>query len=98
MAWLERDRPNGPYQIVFRFGNRRIKRSARTKSEREANEIAARVDRRLKLVEQGEFAIPADADVATFVMSEAKQNGKPKAGGIMASINRDEFIDNKNGD
>jgi len=78
MAWLERDRPDAPFQIVFRYGNQRIKRSTRTKNERDANEIAARVDRRLQLIQQGELSIPDDADAATFLMSETKRNGKPK--------------------
>lgn len=78
MAWLERDRTDGPFQIVFRYGNQRIKRSTRTKIERDANEIASRVDRRLQLIEQGELHVPDDADVATFLMSETKRNGKPK--------------------
>jgi integrase len=79
MAWLERDRPSSPFQLVFRYGNQRIKRSTKTRNERDANEIVARVDRRLELIERGELTIPDDADVATFLMEETKRNGKPKA-------------------
>ncbi len=72
MAWLERDRPNGPFQIVFRYAQQRVKRSARTRDEREATELAMRVDRKLRLIEQGDLAIPNDADVVTFLMSDGK--------------------------
>lgn len=72
MAWLERDRPNGPFQIVFRYGKQRIKRSARTKDEQEATQLAVRVDRKLRLIEQGDLALPDNADVVTFLLSDGK--------------------------
>lgn len=72
MAWLERDRADGPFSVVFRVGSRRIKRSARTSNEREASEVALRVERRLRLIEEGELVVPEDVDVATFVMSEIR--------------------------
>ena len=74
MAWLEKDRVDGPLFVVFRVGERRVKRSARTSVEREANEFALRIERRLRLIEEGELAVPDDVDIATFVMSET---GKP---------------------
>ena len=39
MAWLERDRPDGPYLLVARVGEQKLKRSTRTKDEELANEI-----------------------------------------------------------
>lgn len=81
MAWLERDRSKGPFQIVIRYGNQRIKRSTRTKRKREAEEIALRVDRRIWLIEQGDLAIPDGVDILTFLMSDGMPNQvsrKPK--------------------
>lgn len=79
MAWLEQDRPNGPYQLVFRYGDERLKRSTRTKDEQEAEEIVTRVDRKLRLIEQGDIEIPSDADVITFLMSDGKQTQAPES-------------------
>jgi len=73
MAWLEQDRAGGPYQLVFRLGTQRIKRSTRTQDEHEAQEIALRVERRLRLVEQGDLTIPESADPVAFLMGEAEQ-------------------------
>ena len=73
MAWLEQDRESGPYQLVFRLGNQRIKRSTRTKDEQEAQEIALRVERRLRLVEQGDLSIPDTVDPVGFLMGEVEK-------------------------
>ena len=73
MAWLEQDRAGAPYLLVFRLGEQRIKRSTRTKNEHEAQEIALRVERRLRLVEQGDLTIPDSADPVAFLMGEVKQ-------------------------
>lgn len=77
MAWLEKDRADGPFFVVFRVGERRVKRSARTSVEREANEFALRVERRLRLIEEGELVVPDDMDVVTFVMSESGKAAQP---------------------
>ena len=63
MAWLERNRPDGPYQLVVRYGTQRLKRSTRTTDARRANEIALRADRRLEMLECGELPLPDDVDV-----------------------------------
>ena len=70
MSWLEQDRPNGPFQLVARVGDRRLKRSTRTTDERAAQEFVLRVDRRLALIETGELDVPEDVDVLTFAMSD----------------------------
>ena len=70
MAWLEK---RGQYfHIEFRFGCQRFKRSLKTCNEQEASELAARVERKLRLVEQGDLAIPDGVDVATFVISDGR--------------------------
>ncbi len=73
MAWIERNRANGPFQLVVRYGEQRLKRSTRTCDEREANEIASRVDRRLRMLETGEVELPDGIDVLTFLMSEGQR-------------------------
>lgn len=99
MAWLERDRPNGPFQVVFRYGNRRIKRSARTRDEREAMQLADRVERKLRMVEQGDLTIPEHADVITFLMSDGKLVTPPQLPAMMTLKNLvDEFFASLPGD
>ena len=73
MAWLEQDRTDSPFQLVFRLGSKRVKRSTRTKDESEAQEIALRVERRLRLIEQGDLVIPEAADPISFLMGEPEQ-------------------------
>ena len=41
-------------------------------SQREAEEIATRVDWRLRLIEQGDLALPDDCDFVTFLMSDGR--------------------------
>jgi integrase len=77
MAWLERDRLDGPFLLVARLGEKKLKRSTRTKDESLANEIALRVQRRLRMVEEGELEVPDDADVLTFLMSDSKKPQGP---------------------
>lgn len=70
MAWLER-RQN-QFQLVFRYGGRKFKKSVGSCSEKEAQALADRVERRLKLAEQGDVEIPPDADVLAFLLSDGK--------------------------
>ncbi len=62
----------------FCLDNRRVKRSARTKNERESQQLAGRVDRRLRMVEQGDRAIPDGIDVAAFLFSDGELAQKPE--------------------
>jgi integrase len=94
MAWLERDRPNGPYQLVFRYGDQRLKRSTRTKDERLANELAVRVDRKLRLIEQGDLVVPEDVDIMTFLISDGKLRAKPRpTESVTLQRVRDEYLE-----
>ena len=77
MAWLERD-PSGNYHIAFRFGGRKFRRSLRTKTKRQAEARCARLEENSQLVESGRLTIPDGADVAAFLLSDGKLNGKPK--------------------
>ena len=70
MAWLERrgDR----FHLCFRLGEQKFKRSLKTTNQREAETTVCRVERRLKLIEDGDLSIPDDADLATFILADGR--------------------------
>ena len=70
MAWLEQ-RGNS-FHLVHRFGNQKLKRSLHTGNQREAESALERVERRLRLIENGDLTIPNDADPMTFLLSDGK--------------------------
>lgn len=70
MAWLERRGQH--FHINFRFGGQRFKKSLKTSKENEAHELATRAARKLRLIEQGDLAIPDGMDAATFVVSDGR--------------------------
>ena len=76
MSWLER-RSSGCYHVVFRLGNQRFKKSLGTKSNEVAEGRRLRLDENIRLVESGRLAISEGADVATFLLSDGRLNGKP---------------------
>ena len=76
MAWLQED-PSGNYHISFRFGGRKFKRSLHTSVEADARGRLNHLEETLRLVEAGRIEIPACTDVATFLLSDGKLNGKP---------------------
>jgi hypothetical protein len=71
MAWLELD-SSGNYHLSFRLGRRRFKRSLRTDNRRNAENLAARLEENLALVERGRLEIPTGADVPRFLLSDGK--------------------------
>jgi len=71
MAWLE-VAPSGHYQIAFRFGDRKFKKSLRTASKHDAQSACLRIEENIRLVEQGRMTIPSDANVATFLLSDGR--------------------------
>lgn len=66
----------GYFNIVFRFGSQKFTRSLKTKSKREALTRKARIEENIRLVESGRLELPADADVATFLLSDGKFDHK----------------------
>lgn len=66
MAWLEER--GGSFHIGVRVGTRKLKRSLKTADRKEAENYAARVERRLTLIEQGDLTVPADADILDFLL------------------------------
>jgi integrase len=82
MAWLERD-CSGNIHVCFRLGERKFKRSLRTKDNRSATASRSRVEENIRLLEMGRLTIPAGANVAAFLLSDGKLTGKPE---ISASV------------
>ncbi|MEM9352886.1 MAG: site-specific integrase [Planctomycetota bacterium] len=81
MPWLEKT-PQGRYHVGFRFGGLKYKKALRTRDERTANARVQRLDENLRLLEGGLLTMPANADVAAFLLSDGKLDGtkpnKPK--------------------
>ncbi len=71
MAWLEK-RGNS-FHLGFQLGEQKFKRLLKTSNQREADTAVARVERRLKLIEDGDLSIPDDADLTTFIVSDGKR-------------------------
>jgi len=80
MAWLEQR--GDQFHLGIRIGDRKIKRSLQTNDADEARQTMARVERRLKLIEQGDLVLPDGADLVTFLLSDGKltQPVRVKAG------------------
>lgn len=91
MAWLEQHPTAGTFQIVFRLGEAKFKRSLKTSDPREAAGRLARVEENIRLVESGRLVMSEHADLAAFLLSDGKLNGKLKFAerlGLSELINR----------
>jgi integrase len=71
MAWLEHP-PSGVYKIVFRFGDRKYKRSLETSNPQLADTARLLLEENLRLVEQGRLDVPNGADLAEFLLYDGK--------------------------
>ncbi len=78
MAWLEQT-STGRYHIGFWYGGLKFKRALRTSDSQTANARRHRVDENIRLLESGRLEVPADADVATYLLSDGKLNGDKSA-------------------
>jgi integrase len=78
MAWLEKHPVSGTYQINFRLGGGKFKRSLKTSDETEAGARLARLEENIRLVESGRLVLPEHGDPVSFLLSDGKLNGKPK--------------------
>src|SRR5579871_6825049 len=74
MAWLERRADS--YRIVFRYAGEKFHYSLKTGNERSATAALARLEENLYLLDHGRLALPPGADLATFLISDGKLNGK----------------------
>lgn len=78
MAWLEKTR-SGVFNIVYRYAERKWKRSLKTKERRQAEALRVRLQENLRLAELGQLEIPTDADLSTFLLSNGKHPKKTSA-------------------
>lgn len=72
MAWLERK--GNVYQVSFRWGDRKFRRSLRTTDQTEAEEQVTRIRRRMRLMTQGDLDVPPETNLVSFLL----QDGKPQ--------------------
>ena len=77
MAWLEEHPTSGHFKTCFRLGNRRLKKTVKTTSKREAAGILARMEENLRLLERGRIEMPVGADLGTFLLSDGKLPSSP---------------------
>jgi integrase len=77
MAWLQTD-PSGNFHLSFRFGGKKFKRSLKTKVQSQADGRLHRLIENIRLVESGRLEIPQNSDVAVFLLSDGRLDGKPK--------------------
>jgi hypothetical protein len=78
MAWLHLDKASKRYRIGFRFEDTTYNRSLKTFDAREAKALLGRVEYKMLQVERGDVQLPADADPATFFLSDGKRTGEEK--------------------
>lgn len=74
MATLEKR--GKTYRVVFRYGGQKITKSVRTRDERAANACLARLEDNLRRLELGVLTLPEDADIAEFLLSDGRKNGR----------------------
>jgi len=60
------------FHMGIRIGNRKVKQSLQSDDAKEAQEIADRVDRRMKLIKQGDLVVTDGADILYFQPSKGK--------------------------
>lgn len=75
MASLERR--GTKFRLVFRYAGRKFQHPLRTASEREAAACLERVEENIRLLERGRLALPPDADLPTFLLSDGRLNERP---------------------
>ena len=62
----------GYYNIIFRFGGRKFTRSLETKETDEAERRRANLEQTIRDVKSGRLQVPADAGIATFLLSDGR--------------------------
>jgi len=74
MASLERrgDR----YRLVFRYAGQKHQVALKTTDEQEADDLLARVERKLELLANGELSLPDGGDISTFVVTDGRRAEK----------------------
>ena len=68
MAWLEKR--GQKFLLVFRLNGSRYKKLLDLKERREADAVAAKVDRRIEMLERGEWQLPDPANVVDSLVED----------------------------
>ena len=76
MASLEQR--SGHFRVVFRFAGRKFNRSLKTANRTEAAASLARLEDNLRRLELGTLVLPDHTDLASFLLSDGRRNGKPR--------------------
>jgi integrase len=79
MAWLEQHPTSGRFKICFRWGGRKLKKTIKTTSLKDAEAALVRFEENMALLERGRLELPPGADIGTFLLSDGKLVHKPKA-------------------
>lgn len=93
MAWLEKHPTSGRFKICFRWGGRKLKKTIKSKSEKDADATLLRFQENIDLVERGRLELPADADIGTFLLSDGKIAKKPEPKPIEKPMTLNELRD-----
>jgi integrase len=78
MAWLEEHPTSGHFKICFRWDGRKLKKTIKTTSRKEAEAALLRFEENVSLLERGRIELPPGADLGTFLLSDGKLAHKPK--------------------
>ena len=72
MASIARDSLSQTFHIRFRYAGRSFRRSLKTKNERTATAMLARVEELIRLIEAGHVKVPLEVDPGRFILSDGK--------------------------
>ena len=76
MGWVEQR--GKKYRLSFRYGGKMFRHSLGVETQREADESLSRVERNLRLLEEGILELPRGADLPLFLLSGGKLTAKPE--------------------
>jgi hypothetical protein len=93
MAWLEQHPTSGRFKICFRWGGKQFKKTVKTTHRSDAEAILSRLEENIGLVERGRLQLLADADIATFLLSDGKITQPPKVEPPPKPLSRGELRD-----
>lgn len=66
------------YRLVFRYGGKKYQHALKTDDQKEAEGCLGRLEENLRLLERGRLELPPDAELAVFLLSDGKVNGRPQ--------------------
>ncbi len=78
MAYLRRDRRSGKWCVGFRYNGQEYHRSCRTDQKSVARRIHVTVEETIDLLETGRLVAPENVDIAHWIFTGGKANGKLK--------------------